>query len=46
MAQGWDYDRAHADSSKLEYHSPSDKSDGYCRHHPEQLHEALVNEGW
>lgn len=37
MAQGWDYDRAHADSSRLEYH---------CRHHPEQLHEALVNEGW
>jgi hypothetical protein len=37
MAKGWDYDRAHEDSSKIEYH---------CRHHPEELHLALANEGW
>ncbi len=37
MAQGWDYDRAHADSSKIEHH---------CRHHPNELHEALAKEGW
>lgn len=37
MAQGWDYDRAHADSSKIEQH---------CRHHPNELHEALAKEGW
>lgn len=37
MAKGWDYDRAHEDSSKIEYH---------CRHHPNELHFALANEGW
>jgi hypothetical protein len=37
MAKGWDYDRAHEDSSKIEYH---------CRHHPNELHGALVREGW
>ncbi len=37
MAKGWDYDRAHEDSSKLEYH---------CRHNPDELHEALAKEGW
>ncbi len=37
MAKGWDYDRAHEDSSKLEYH---------CRHHPNELHIALANDGW
>lgn len=37
MAKGWDYDRAHADASKIEYH---------CRHHPDELHETLANEGW
>jgi hypothetical protein len=37
MAKGWDYDRAHEDSSKIEYH---------CRHHPNELHLALSNEGW
>jgi len=37
MAQGWDYDKAHENSSKLEY---------YCRHHPDQLHDALAKEGW
>jgi hypothetical protein len=37
MAGGWTYNKAHAASSRLEYH---------CRHHPDELHEALVNEGW
>jgi hypothetical protein len=37
MAKGWDYDHAHEDSSKLEYH---------CRHNPEELHSALAHEGW
>lgn len=37
MEKGWDYDRAHEDSSKLEYH---------CRQHPEELHNALAKEGW
>jgi hypothetical protein len=37
MAQGWDYDRAHADSSRLEKR---------CRRHPEQLHRSLSKEGW
>jgi len=33
MAKGWLYDKAHADSSRLEYH---------CRHHPDELHDALI----
>lgn len=37
MSQGWDYDRAHADSSKIEYH---------CRHNSNELHAALAKEGW
>ncbi len=37
MAGGWNYDRAHADSSRLEYR---------MRHHPDELHDALINEGW
>ena len=37
MAKGWDYDRAHEDSSKIEYH---------CRMNPNELHMALGNEGW
>jgi hypothetical protein len=37
MAAGVPYSRAHADSSKVEYH---------CRHHPDELHEALMAEGW
>lgn len=37
MAKGWDYDHAHAYASKIEYH---------CRHHPDELHETLANEGW
>jgi hypothetical protein len=37
MANGWPYSKAHAESSELEYH---------CRHHPDELHGALAQEGW
>lgn len=37
MAKGVPYDKAHAESSRLEYH---------CRHHPDELHNKLVDEGW
>lgn len=37
MAKGWPYSKAHADSSRIEYH---------CRHHPDELHDALAAEGW
>jgi len=37
MAQGWTYNRAHAESSRLEYR---------CRHHPDELHDKLEEEGW
>ncbi len=37
MATGWPYSKAHAESSRIEFH---------CRHHPEQLHDALAAEGW
>jgi hypothetical protein len=37
MAGGWDYDKAHAESSRLEYR---------LRHHPDELHDALYTEGW
>lgn len=37
MEKGMDYDHAHAESSKLELHH---------RHHPEELHAALSQEGW
>jgi len=37
MAKGWAYGKAHADSSRLEFH---------CRHHPDELHDALAAEGW
>ncbi len=37
MAGGWPYTKAHTESSKLEYH---------CRQYPDELHEALVAEGW
>jgi hypothetical protein len=37
MAGGWEYDRAHAESSRLEEH---------YRHNPEELHAALAREGW
>jgi hypothetical protein len=37
MAKGWTYNKAHEDSSKIEY---------YHRHHPSELHTALAREGW
>jgi len=37
MGKGWSYDRAHAASSRLEFH---------CRRHPEALYDALAKEGW
>ncbi len=37
MAKGWTYDKAHEDSSRIEY---------YHRHHPNELHSALATEGW
>ena len=37
MAEGLPYSKAHIESSRLEFH---------CRHHPDELHDALVNEGW
>lgn len=37
MAKGWPYSKAHAESSRLEYH---------FRHHPDELHDALSDEGW
>ena len=37
MAAGLTYNQAHAESSRLEYR---------CRHHPDELHEALEKEGW
>jgi hypothetical protein len=37
MAKGWTYSKAHAESSRLEYQ---------CRHHPDELHDKLMVEGW
>ncbi len=37
MAKGWTYNQAHAESSRLEYR---------CRHHPDELHDKLIAEGW
>jgi hypothetical protein len=37
MAKGWPYSKAHAESSRLEYR---------CRHHPDELHDKLIKEGW
>jgi hypothetical protein len=37
MASGWDYDKAHAQASRLEYR---------LRHHPDELHDALYADGW
>ena len=37
MAQGIPYSQAHAESSRLEFR---------CRHHPDELHDALGTEGW
>ena len=31
------HSKAHAESSRLEYH---------CLHHPDELHDALAAEGW
>lgn len=37
MEQGIPYSKAHEESSKLEF---------YCRHHPDELHDKLAEEGW
>ena len=37
MAGGWAYNKAHEESSRIEFH---------CRHHPDELHDALSAEGW
>jgi hypothetical protein len=37
MARGMPYSKAHAESSRLEFR---------CRHHPDELHDALAAEGW
>ena len=37
MSAGWPYSKAHAESSHIEYR---------CRHHPDELHDALASEGW
>jgi hypothetical protein len=37
MAKGMPYSKAHAESSRLEFR---------CRHHPDELHDALAAEGW
>jgi len=37
MTDAVPYSQAHAESSRLEYR---------CRHHPDELHDALADEGW
>jgi len=37
MAAGLTYNQAHTESSRLEYR---------CRHHPDELHDKLIAEGW
>lgn len=37
MAEGLPYSKAHDESSRLEFR---------CRHHPDELHDALAAEGW
>jgi hypothetical protein len=37
MSNGWSYNKAHAESSRIEYR---------CRHYPDELHDALSAEGW
>jgi hypothetical protein len=37
MVKGWPYNRAHDDASRLEYN---------YRHHPNEVHIALAEEGW
>jgi hypothetical protein len=37
MSRGWTYSKAHDESSHIE---------SRCRHHPDELHDALAAEGW
>ena len=37
MSEGLPYSKAHNESNQLEFR---------CRHHPDELHDALANEGW
>jgi hypothetical protein len=37
MSEGWPYGKAHTESSRIEFR---------CRHHPDELHDALASEGW
>jgi hypothetical protein len=37
MAEGLPYIKAHTESSRLKFR---------CRHHPDELHDALTTEGW
>ena len=37
MEKGMSYSQAHAESSRMEFR---------CRHHPDELHDALAAEGW
>jgi hypothetical protein len=37
MADAVPYSQAHAESSRIEF---------WCRHHPDELHDALAAEGW
>jgi hypothetical protein len=37
MSKGWPYSKAHEESSRIEFR---------CRHHPDELHDALSAEGW
>jgi len=37
MSKVWPYSKAHAESSRIEYR---------CRHHPDELHDRLAEEGW
>ena len=37
IAEGALYSQAHSESSRLEFQ---------CRHHPDELHDALASEGW
>jgi hypothetical protein len=37
MVKGMPYSKAHAESSRMEFR---------CRHHPDELHDALAAEGW
>ena len=37
MTEGLPYSKAHSESSRMEFR---------CRHHPDELHDALATEGW